>query len=86
MGFSLLKIRHQDLYIYYISRHFGLVKKGKLRETRHKGINSAVQSSQLNWTGQYKKSVQDKFKFTLVYSDTEQVIVHKRFLFFTILA
>ena len=45
-----------------------LGQTGKLRWTRHKGRNSAVQSIQLTWTGQYKKYVQYKFKFTM-YSD-----------------
>ena len=48
-------------------RHCGSYKPGKLRRLRHKSSNikqSAVQSSQFSWAGQYKKSVQYEFKFT----------------------
>ena len=38
-------------------RHFGLVQTGKLRGTRRKGRNSAVQSSQLSGTGHVTKSM-----------------------------
>ena len=48
-----------------MARHFGSYKPDKHRETRHKGRNSAVKSSQLNWAGQYKKWVQYDFKFLL---------------------
>ena len=36
----------------------------------HNGQNSALQSSQLSWSGQYQKCVQYDIKFTPVYSDT----------------
>ena len=53
----------------YASHHFGSYKPGKLRETtRHKGRNSAIESSQLSWVELYKKCVQYDFKFTTVYS------------------
>ena len=53
----------------YGSRHFGLYQPGYvLRDTQYKGRNSAVKSSQLSWTGQYKMGVQYDFKFTPVYS------------------
>ena len=39
---------------------------GKLRGARHNSRNSAVQSNQPSWTGQYKKGVQYDFKFTPV--------------------
>ena len=52
-----------------LRRHFGSYKPGKLRGTKHKGRNSAVQSSQFSWAGQYKKCVQYDFQFTLEYSD-----------------
>ena len=45
----------------------------KLRRTRSKGRNSAVQSSQLSWMGQYKKCVQYDFKFTTVYGALQTV-------------
>ena len=50
------------------SLHCGSYKPDKLRGTQHKGRNSAVQSSQLSWTGQYKKCVQYNLKSTVVYS------------------
>ena len=49
------------LHFFHISRVNS--KEGK----RHKGRNSAVQSSLLSWAGQYKKCVQYNFKFTPVY-------------------
>ena len=52
------------------ARHFGSYKESKLRETRLKGRNSAVKSSQLSWAGQYKMCVQYDFKFTSVYSES----------------
>ena len=39
---------------------------GKLRGTRYKDQNSAVQSSQPSWTGHYKQCVKYDFKLTLV--------------------
>ena len=44
-----------------------MLSSGKHRGTRHKDHNSAVKSSQLNWTGQYKKCEQYNFKLTPVY-------------------
>ena len=49
------------------SSYFGSYMPGKLRGTRHNSRNSAVQSNQPSWTGQYKKGVQYDFKFTPVY-------------------
>ena len=57
-----------------MSRHFGSDMPGKLRGTRHKGRNSAVQSRHLSWAGQCKKCVQYDFKFTPVYSDQMYLI------------
>ena len=57
-----------DWDIRTISRHFGSYKPGELRKIWHKGLISAVKSSQLSWAGQYKKCVQYDFKFTLEYS------------------
>ena len=39
----------------------------KLRLPGHKGRNSTVKSSQLIWARQFKKCIQDDFKFTSVY-------------------
>ena len=50
-----------------LTRHFGSYKLGKLRGTWYKDRNSAVQSSQRRWAGQYKKYVQYDFKFASVY-------------------
>ena len=60
-----------------ISLHFGLYKESKLRGTQRKSlcIQHAVKSSQLIWTGQYKKCVQYNFKFPPVYSDTESITI-----------
>ena len=54
--------KYYILYHIFMSRHFGLVKPGKLGGTRHKGRNSAGKSSHLSWTGQYNKSVQYNIK------------------------
>ena len=50
-----------------MTRRFGLYKQSKLRGTQRKGRYSAVMSSQLSWTGQYKNCVQYDFKFTSEY-------------------
>ena len=42
------------LYIFKVSRHFGLDEPGKLRGTGHKGRNGAEQSSPSSRTRQYK--------------------------------
>ena len=57
-----------QLCVYHASRHFGLYKESKLRETQCKGRYSSVKSIQLSWAGQYKKCVQSDFKFTSEYS------------------
>ena len=50
-----------------MARHFGLYQESKLSVTQRKGRYGAVKSSQLSWTGQYKKCVQYYFQFTLEY-------------------
>ena len=51
-----------------VTDHFGSYTQSKFRGTRRKGRYSAEKSSQLYWTGQYKKCVQYVIKFTSVYS------------------
>ena len=53
-------------FVHAWTRHFGSDNSDK--RTRHKGRNSAVQSNQSSWAGQYKKCAQYDLKFTPVYS------------------
>ena len=46
-------------------RHFGSYQQSKLRGTRRNGRYSAVKSSRLSWTGQYKKCT---VRFQVYYS------------------
>ena len=51
--------------------HFSSYKPCKLRGTRLKGRNSAVQSSQLSWAGQYKKCV-----YSTISSLLQSIVMH----------
>ena len=56
-------------YMSHVSCHFSLYQQSKLSLTQRNGRYSAVKSSQLSRAGQYKKSVQYNFQFTLENSD-----------------
>ena len=56
------------------ARYFGLKKQSNLKGIGRKSRYSAVKSSQLSWSGQYKKCAQYNFKFTSVYSVGRKIL------------